>query len=307
MASFGAVDLALILVALIWGANASIVKLSLAGWDPLAWNFLRFVLGSAIMGAVLLWRERDWRLRRELVGPLLLLGLIGTGLYQVLFIKGIALTTASNTALILGSAPIVVTLWSALAGYEQVTWSLWAGALASVAGLAMVVLGKPGGLAAGRSTLPGDLLVIGCMLAWATYTVYVRQVQKKAPSALYVTGWGMLLGAVVLGAASLPSILAQDVRSAPAGSWLGMVYSASMAIVLAYVLYGWGVQRIGSARASLYTNLVPVIAAAVAWLTLDEQWTLLQWAGALLVVGGVTGSRLGAAPARPRPEAGLER
>ncbi len=286
------VDGALVLVAFIWGANASVVKTSLIGWDPMAWNGLRFILGSALMGGMLIWRERQWRLRRELIGPLVMLGLVGNTLYQTFFIQGVALTTASNTALILGTSPVVVTVWSAISGHERVSRHLWVGVAASMLGLVLVVLGKSGGITAGIQTLPGDLLIIACMLSWAAYTVYVRRVQSKAPSPLYVTGWAMLIGALVLCVITLPNILAQDFHTVPPGSWLGMVYSAGLGLVVAYSLYGWGVERVGSTRASIYINLVPVIAAAVAWGVLGERWTLTQWVGALLVLGGVSFDRL---------------
>jgi drug/metabolite transporter (DMT)-like permease len=56
-----------------------------------------------------------------------------------------------------------------------------------------------------------------------------------------------------------------------------------LAIAIGYVLWYTGVSRIGSARTSLYDNLVTVFAVASAWILLAEGMTEIQIIGAFLV------------------------
>jgi drug/metabolite transporter (DMT)-like permease len=53
------------------------------------------------------------------------------------------------------------------------------------------------------------------------------------------------------------------------------------------------VQKIGAARTSIYSNVVPVVAIAVAAMWLDEPLTPLKIAGAVAVLSGVLLTRLG--------------
>jgi len=94
----------------------------------------------------------------------------------------------------------------------------------------------------------------------------------------------MVFGTLPLVLVSIPSMKEQNWSSVSSQGWLGLVYSFCFAVAIGYVLWYTGVSRIGSARTSLYSNLTPVIAVAVAWLFLSETMTLLQVLGAVLVL-----------------------
>jgi drug/metabolite transporter (DMT)-like permease len=72
-----------------------------------------------------------------------------------------------------------------------------------------------------------------------------------------------------------------------AGAWAGLVYSAVFAIVVAYVIWNMGVQRIGGARTALYANLIPVVGAAAAAVFLNEPLTVLKVTGAAIIFAGL--------------------
>lgn len=63
-AGFSAVDVALIGVAFIWGANFSVVKVALTDFSPLSFNSLRFGLSSLFILALLWIFERDLSFRK---------------------------------------------------------------------------------------------------------------------------------------------------------------------------------------------------------------------------------------------------
>lgn len=289
---FGLVDIAMITVALIWGVNSSVVKVALVGWEPLAFNAIRFSGAALLLFAYVVATDKQWRLQRRDLAGVALLGLLGNGLYQWLFIEAISRTTASNTALIIGMAPLVVALWGAAIGTDRLTLWVGGGVLASVFGVALVVLGQHGGFSLGAATLRGDLIAIVAMSCWAAYTVYARPVIQRVGSSLRVTAWAMMFGAVTNLALGVPSLLRQDFSAVTAGSMVGMLFSGLFALVFSYVVYAWAVRQVGGARTSLYNSLTPVFAAVTAWLWLGENWAVVQWLGAVLVVVGVTVPKL---------------
>jgi len=119
-------------------------------------------------------------------------------------------------------------------------------------------------------------------ICWSTYTVLSKPLlQRYTP--LKLTALAMVVGTLPLVLVSVPSLKEQNWGSVSLQSWLCLVYSFSLAIAIAYVVWYTGIGRIGSARTALYSNLTPVTAMAVAWIFLSERMTLLQVLGAVLV------------------------
>ena len=83
-------------------------------------------------------------------------------------------------------------------------------------------------------------------------------------------------------------------------SWLMLVASSLLALTVAYLIWTTAVQRIGSARTSVYSNLTPVVAMAIGAVLLGERVSRWQLAGATLILTGVAVARLRPGTARPR-------
>lgn len=293
--NFGLVDLALLAMVLIWAANFSIVKAAMDTLEPLAFNAVRFSTATLVVLIITRIRSENWHVSREDAGRLLLLGLVGTTVYQLLFINGIARTTAGNTSLMLGSIPVYVLIIGALTGLERLNWRGWLGCLTAFSGTVLVVLGSGEAIEIGGASLNGTLLVMGGAVAWAIYTVLARPLLQRH-SSLKVTGLSMLFGTPGLLLAAAPQWRAQNWAAVPWQEWLGMAYSAVLALGVAYVIWNTGVKEVGSTRTAIYSNLQPVAAMIIGWLWLEETLGWAQIAGALIIVGGVMLARLGSKP-----------
>src|SRR6266567_7495657 len=81
-------DLSLVLMTLIWGVNFSVVKYGTGLVDPLAYNGLRVALAATSLVLIVVVSGGAWPARRTMVS-LLALGMLGNGLYQILFVEGI--------------------------------------------------------------------------------------------------------------------------------------------------------------------------------------------------------------------------
>ncbi|MDF2627266.1 MAG: hypothetical protein K0R39_1097 [Symbiobacteriaceae bacterium] len=281
------VDAALISVALVWGINASVIKSALVGWNPLAFNAIRFSAAAVLLFLYVRLTDKDWRLSRADFWRVAVLGLVGNGLYQWLYIEAVPRTSASNISVIIAMSPLLVTLSGMLTGMERRSGWIMAAAVASVTGVVMVILGEPGGFHLGGPNLKGDLISLAAMVCWASYTAYARPVIDRVGSSVRVTAWAMLFGAVSNMIIGIPGLLQQDFGAISAASVGGMTYSALGSLLFGYVVFAWGVGRIGGARTAIYTSLTPVFAAIIAGLFYGESWSVVQWTGAAISVVGV--------------------
>lgn len=271
---------------LIWGVNFPIAKAALSEMSPLAFNALRFPLAALVVVAALsrrgrfVWPEPGDRLR------VFALGVLGNVFYQQFFIFGLALTRAGTASLLLAATPIMTALLSAGLGHEHVGKRTWVGVIATFVGIALVVL-FGGAASEDGASLLGDLLMIGASLSWAVYTVGSRRFIERYGSVQF-TAWTLWTGAIGLCLIGLPAVLRTDLHAISASAWFGVVYAGALSIGVAYLIWYYGVRRIGNTRTAAYSNLVPVVALIAAWLQLGEIPTAGQLLGAGIILAGLT-------------------
>ncbi len=78
-----------------------------------------------------------------------------------------------------------------------------------------------------------------------------------------------------------------EVRAAPIGDTLAVVYLGVGPAALAYVTWAVVLSRLPASRASSMLFVVPVVAFLVGWVWLGEAPTLIDLAGGVLAMGGV--------------------
>ena len=277
---------------IIWGSNFSVIKIALREFPEATFNALRLLLASAVFIAVILIQARRSGSRAELTrgdwGRILLLGVIGHLLYQLAFLAGVVRTSVANAALIFGCTPVSVALLSSIAGHERLAPSRWIGAALSLAGIYALV-GHSARLSS--ATLAGDALVLVGMLCWSCYSVLAQPLLSRH-SPLVVTGWSMAAGTVLYLVIAAPTMAATNWRGISAASWFLMAASSLLALAFAYMVWYTAVQRIGSSRTALYSNLTPIVAMVVAAIWLGERITLTQLSGAVLILAGLAITRI---------------
>jgi drug/metabolite transporter (DMT)-like permease len=281
-ARFQLTDLGLLLVAAIWGANVTIIKVALEVLSPLAFNALRFGISAILLLTIQLVIERSLRIERRFLWRAFWVGVVGNCVYQVCFIEGLNHTTAANGALLLATTPI----WVALIGarVERLRLAAWCGIALSFIGIVLVLVAR--GAALSLATIGGDLLVLAGAFCWALYTMGCRPLLAHY-SPLRTTTVTMLLGTPLLIVVATPALAAQTWQTVSAAGWGGLLFSAIFAIALSYWIWYSSVQRVGATRTGIYANLVPVFAVLVAWLVRGEQLVPLQLIGGVAIVTGL--------------------
>jgi drug/metabolite transporter (DMT)-like permease len=143
-----------------------------------------------------------------------------------------------------------------------------------------------------NGTMAGGLLMIGASVAWAAYTVGARPLLVRY-GALRVTAWTLWVGTTVLVIVGLPQLLSLPRSTFTPALWLAVLYAGALSIGLAYMIWYNGVRVIGNTRTAAYSNAVPVVALAVAWLWLGEAPSAGELIGSAVIIGGVTLAQTG--------------
>jgi drug/metabolite transporter (DMT)-like permease len=299
----GWTEASLAVMVLVWAVNFSVVKSALGTWEPLGFNAMRFLLASGFVYVVLRSRGPVVVPRRGDLLRLALLGMVGNVIYQMGFIFGLDLTRAGNASVALALTPLFIALLSWRVGHEQPGRLTWVGGGCSVAGVALV--SRAALALEGTTALLGDLILIGAGITWAFYTVGSRPLIQRYGS-VQTTAWTLWMGSIPLVLFGVPSLSRQEWGTVSAGAWGGLFFSAFLSIGLAYLIWYRGVERLGNTRTSIYSNLTPAVALAVAAVWLGEQLTVASVVGAAMTIGGVMlvrldkrGGNAGSAPPLP--------
>ena len=283
----------MLLVVLFWAGNFTAAKIAFNGHlDPTAFTALRFVLATVVLWAIVRWAERPAPLPRGALWRLVVLGVIGNTIYQVCFMEGLQRTSATKSSLILAGMPALVTLTAGLLGIEPVTRMQRIAVLVATVGVVVVIRGRGGSIDDGFGT--GEMLLLGAVFTWAVYTLLLRRWTLRM-SALNLTAWTMYTGTPGLVLIGIPALRHTDWHAVSAGAWAGLLYSALLSLVGAYVLWNHGVAMLGAARTVVYNTVVPLVATVIAMVALHERPGMIHVVGGVLIVSGVLLTGRGAA------------
>lgn len=281
----------LTLTTLFWGGNLVAGKLAVGHIEPNALMILRWtgallvVLPFAIAPV-----RRDWPVLRQRWWLFLFYGAVGFATFNVLVYVAAHHTSGVNAAIEQVTINIFVMLFNFVLFRTRVAGLQLAGVALTILGVAITAShGELGRLLALEINI-GDLLVILASLAYAVYSIALRWKPQ--------THWMSLFAAAVLGAI-IASIFYQQVIGGGIGAfftqlpqitplgWMIVAYTVLFPSVISQVLYVRGVEMIGSNRASLFINLIPIFGTVGSVLVLGERLESFHLVAAGLVITGI--------------------
>jgi drug/metabolite transporter (DMT)-like permease len=279
--------LKLLLTAIFWGGTFVAGRLVAQKIGPYSIAFLRFAIASAFL-LLLTWRIEGKlpKLKGPQIIPVILLGITGIFIYNVMFFKGLKIIEAGRASLIIATCPIFITISSAIFLKEKINLVKGIGIAVSVCG-AIIVISKgnisrvlEGGLGL------GEFYIFCCVLSWVAYSLIGKAVMNNL-SPLASVSYSAAIGAVALSIPAFFEGLAQNISSQSATDWLCISYLGVFGTVIGFVWYYQGVERIGPTKAGLFINFVPISAILCSFVILREPITLSLAVGAVLVISGV--------------------
>lgn len=274
----------LLSTAILLGTNPVAVKYAVGYIPPLPFAALRFVLAGLVLWAILrLLDSKKRRVKRKDFWALAGVGAIGVALNNVAFTFGVSMTSASDTALIVATAPLWGMLLGFVLGLERPKLQGLVGVGLALFGVGVIVYR---GLGASGTSLTGDLLVMGAAACWGSYAVLSLPLLRRY-SPLVVATYTMLFGGLaVLPLASL-SFLRTDWGAVSAEGWAAAGYSALLVAAFGFTSWQRGVARIGANRMLVYQYVVTLVGVFAGVMLFDEGFGIDKALGAAILLGGV--------------------
>jgi len=276
-------EVTLLSTALLLGTNPVAVKYAVGYVSPLPFAALRFTLAGLVLLAILRLFDPECRIRQGDFWALAGVGTVGVALNNVAFTFGVSMTSASDTALIVATAPLWGMLLGFVLGLERPKLKGLIGVGLALVGVGVIVYR---GLGASGTSLTGDLLVMGAAACWGSYAVLSLPLLRRY-SPLAVAAYTMLFGGLaVLPFASL-GFLSTDWESVSAGGWAAAGYSALLVAAFGFTSWQRGVARIGANRMLVYQYLVTLTGVFAGVMLFREDFGIDKALGAAILLVGV--------------------
>jgi drug/metabolite transporter (DMT)-like permease len=274
-------SLYLVLATLFWSGNYVVGQAAVASMTPLDLTFWRWTLAALPLLALAHFVEKpDWRavLRRWPV--LLLLSALGMSGYTLLLYGALGYTSAMNASLITAANPALIVMMAIFLLGERTTRLGWLGIGLGLLGVLLVLTRGELQRVFSLSINTGELLMIGAIVVWGSYTIIARRLDIPAIAATAVQ---VAMATVTLA----PFALAMHVRlpETPAEGW-SLAYIAVFPSLGAYLFWNLALKTIPPGTAGNYLNLIAVFTAIIT-VALGTPLTLVQVAGGIMVVSGV--------------------
>jgi drug/metabolite transporter (DMT)-like permease len=276
----------LLLVAIIWGINFSVVKFALTEFLPLSFTVLRFILAALFLFSVMILHREPFAIDHQDRAAIIRLGLIGITLYNLFFMYGLKYTSASNSALLVSLSPLFAVLIQAVSGKEPITVRITVGLGLASAGVFLIIRSHYGELSFSPLDIIGDLLTLCASLSWAFYTLMSKPLLEKY-SPIKVSTYSIAAGSILLLPLSLYELACQPWAGISIQSWLALGFSAFIATGIAFTLWYQGIKQLGVTRTIVYHYLMPCAAVVFAALFLRERVTFLLILGGIAILTGV--------------------
>ncbi len=294
--------ISVILAMMFWGFTFVLYKYANQSFRPISIIFLRlFVSLFFLFGFAWLFKRLN-RIRKEDVKWLLLLTLFEPFFYFLGEVNGMTLVTPTVGAVIISTIPLIVPFAAYIFFREKLTLLNKIGLVISFAGVMMVVLTRNEGLSAEPL---GILLMFVAVFSAVGYTMVVKKLlDRYNPITItaYQSLFGLLMFFPLFLFLELPRL---EVNAISTPSLLALLYLGVVGSGICFILLTIGIRELGAAKANIFANLVPVVAAIFSFLLLKESMPLLKIAGILVVIAGlfmtqISEIRFKRAPARDK-------
>ncbi len=276
--------LALVAVQVLFGTWPLFGKLVLRSMSPSSLVALR--LTGAALAFTLLQRKITPLLRMPLKDMALLtlcsmMGIVGN---QLLYVKGLSLTTVINATLLNTTIPAFTLFVSILAGYDRLSPRRLMGIALAAGGVVYLV--NPARADLSAQTTVGNLLLVSNSLLYAGYIVLSKDLLQRY-GALNMITWMFLVAAVVAVPVGIYSLQYENIGAISRGVWLAIGFIILFPTVAAYYLNAWALTRVPPSTVAIYIYLQPLIAFGLAPLFLGEEWSFRTIIAAMLIFAGV--------------------
>lgn len=270
-------------LALIWGWSFLFIKVAVEGMTPTAVAGARIALGAVVMQLVLRARRSAIPIDRSLWRHFAFMGLVHSAVPFTLLAWGEERITSALTAVLNATTPLFAAVITALVLGERLRRPQLFGVLLGFVGVA-VAAGVGAGDLSG-SSLGGAGAAVAAAACYGMGFTYARK-YLSGVSPLVASAGQLVMATIIIGPFAVGTTIAHGIDLAP-HRVLAVVLLGVVGTGFAYVLNYGSIADLGPTRASVVTQLVPVVAVAVGVAFLDEPFRLRLLTGGALTLFGV--------------------
>ncbi len=278
--------IALLLVNLIYGANFSIVKEVV----PSSIQSFALVVLRAGSAAILFWvtsvfLPKEKVARKDFI-MLLLLGVFGVAINQLLFIRGLELSKPIDASIIMIFNPIIVLILEMIFLKEKVSVIRTIGIIVGISGASMLLVFKGDFSFSGPVISFGNMLIFINCISWAFFLVLVKPLMLKYRT-VTIMKWVFAFGFVYVLPFGYPQLHVFDAAGIGFVAWACIGYILVASTYLAYFLNTYALAELTPSVASVYIYMQPVIATIIAIALKQDKPDAMKFVSAALVVVGI--------------------
>ena len=276
--------LALLAVQIMFGSWPILGKVAMRSMSSTSLVCFR-IFGAALIFSLLQRKLGELpRLPRRVLAWLVLSSLLGVALNQFIFVKGLSLTTAINSALLITTIPVFALVASIAFGYDKASLRHFLGILLAAAGVIYLV--DPLRADFSAQTTLGNLLLVASSFSYGAYIAVSRNLFHRY-GALNVITWIFQIAALFTIPIAVYSWNTEGLRTVSAGLFLAVAYIILVPTVGAYYLNSWAIIRVPPSVVAVYIYLQPLLAFGLAPLVLRESWNSRTIVACALIFAGV--------------------
>jgi drug/metabolite transporter (DMT)-like permease len=267
----------------IWGSSYLFIKLAVDDFGTFTLVFLRLLVGAALLWIVIRVARQPLPRERRIYGHLLVMAIINITIPFLLITWAEASVESSLAAILTSPVPLFAIVLSAIFLTDEPIRVN--GLIGLLVGFVGVVIVTSPGLTGEKSSLAGELALLGASFSYAAGAVYsrrnVRGLPPMIPAVFQVTFATIIVGVIAL-LFEHPWTATPDAEAVFSIIWLGLLGSG-VAYLLVFRLFAhWG-----ATRTTLVAYLLPVVGIVLGYLVLDEAIDGRLILGTALIIAGV--------------------
>ena len=277
----------LTLTTLFWGGNAVAGKFAVGEISPLLLTALRWLIAVVIL--LIFTRQhvaRDWPVIRQRLPYLFLLGAFGFAIFNAALYTSLKYTTAINVTILQAGMPMMIFALNFMVFRTRIHWAQALGYAVTLIGVLLTASRGDFSLLAELALNRGDVIILIGIFIYACYSVALR----TRPDIHWLSFLTVLVGSAAVTSFAVATIEIADgsvIWPKSVTAWSVILYTVVFPSLFSQALFVRGVELIGSNRAGLFMNLVPIFGSILAVLLLGERFQLYHAAALVLVIGGI--------------------